>query len=76
LPLATASSRSPLPCLSSHSLKSIAPKDATLGNVIVDNQTALFAFGLSFAVIANYWTIHHSILQHCGGTTRASSSST
>ena len=38
-------------------------EDATLGNVIVDNQTALFAFGLSFAVIANYWTIHHSILQ-------------
>jgi uncharacterized membrane protein len=30
-------------------------EDATLGNVIVDNQTALFAFGLSFAVIANYW---------------------
>jgi uncharacterized membrane protein len=38
-------------------------EDATLGNVIVDNQTALFAFALSFAVIANYWTIHHSILQ-------------
>lgn len=38
-------------------------EDATLGNVITDNQTALFAFGLSFAVIANYWTIHHSILQ-------------
>jgi len=39
------------------------PAGATLGNVVVDNWTALFAFALSFAVIANYWTIHHAILR-------------
>jgi uncharacterized membrane protein len=38
-------------------------REASLSDVIVDNQTALFAFALSFAVIANYWTIHDSILQ-------------
>jgi TMEM175 potassium channel family protein len=38
------------------------PAGATLGNVVVDNWAALFAFALSFAVIANYWTIHHAIL--------------
>jgi len=38
------------------------PAGATLGNVVVDNWAALFAFALSFAVIANYWTIHHVIL--------------
>jgi uncharacterized membrane protein len=37
--------------------------DATLAAVVVDNQAALFAFALSFAVIANYWAIHHAILQ-------------
>src|SRR5512132_446152 len=37
--------------------------DATLATVVVDNQAALFAFALSFAVIANYWAIHHAILQ-------------
>jgi len=45
-------------------------EDATLGDVITDNQTALFAFALSFAVIANYWTIHHSILQPLRGHDR------
>jgi uncharacterized membrane protein len=38
-------------------------EDATLANVVADNQSALFAFALSFAVIANYWTIHHAILR-------------
>jgi uncharacterized membrane protein len=38
-------------------------EDATLANVAADNQSALFAFALSFAVIANYWTIHHAILR-------------
>jgi uncharacterized membrane protein len=39
------------------------PAGATLGSVFVDNSAALFAFALSFAVIANYWTIHHAILR-------------
>jgi uncharacterized membrane protein len=37
--------------------------DASLASVIVENQPALFAFALSFAVIANYWTIHHAIFR-------------
>ena len=37
--------------------------DATLANVVGDNQAALFAFALSFVVIANYWTIHHDIFR-------------
>jgi uncharacterized membrane protein len=36
---------------------------ATLGNVAVDNFGALLAFALSFAVIANYWTIHKNIFR-------------
>lgn len=32
-------------------------------NVVVQNGGALFAFALSFAVIANYWTIHHDIFR-------------
>jgi uncharacterized membrane protein len=36
---------------------------ATLRNVAVDNSGALFAFALSFAVIANYWTIHKDIFR-------------
>jgi uncharacterized membrane protein len=38
------------------------PTDATLSTVVVANGPALFAFGLSFVVIANFWTIHHAIL--------------
>ena len=34
---------------------------ATVGQVIGENQPALLAFGLSFWVIANYWTIHHNM---------------
>jgi len=34
---------------------------ASLGQIIGENQPALFAFGLSFWVIANYWTIHHNM---------------
>lgn len=30
---------------------------ATLADVVVENRAALGAFALSFAVIANYWTI-------------------
>jgi hypothetical protein len=36
---------------------------ATLRNVAVDNSGALFAFALSFALIANYWTIHKDIFR-------------
>jgi uncharacterized membrane protein len=36
---------------------------ATLRSVAVDNSGALFAFALSFAVIANYWTIHKDIFR-------------
>ena len=34
---------------------------ASLGQIVGENQPALFAFGLSFWVIANYWTIHHNM---------------
>jgi uncharacterized membrane protein len=45
-------------------LTEIEPAEgATLGNVAVDNFGALFAFALSFAVIANYWTIHKNIFR-------------
>lgn len=37
--------------------------DATLANVVGDNQAALFSFALSFVVIANYWTVHHAIFR-------------
>jgi uncharacterized membrane protein len=36
---------------------------ATLGNVAADNAGALLGFALSFAVIANYWTIHKDIFR-------------
>jgi uncharacterized membrane protein len=36
---------------------------ATLRSVAVDNSGALFAVALSFAVIANYWTIHKDIFR-------------
>ena len=35
----------------------------TLADVVVDNRAALGAFALSFAVIANYWTIHHDLFR-------------
>jgi uncharacterized membrane protein len=45
-------------------LTDIEPAEGeTLGNVVVENFGALFGFALSFAVIANYWTIHHAILR-------------
>jgi uncharacterized membrane protein len=37
--------------------------DANVRQVVVENWNALFAFALSFAVIANYWTIHHDIFR-------------
>jgi uncharacterized membrane protein len=36
---------------------------ATLVDVVVENRAALGAFALSFAVIANYWTIHHDVFR-------------
>ena len=36
---------------------------ATLADVVVENRAALGAFALSFAVIANYWTIHHDLFR-------------
>ena len=36
---------------------------SNLGDVVSENSAALFAFALSFAVIANYWMIHHAILR-------------
>ena len=36
---------------------------ATLADVVVENSAALGAFALSFAVIANYWTIHHDLFR-------------
>ena len=35
----------------------------SLANVAADNAGALLGFALSFAVIANYWTIHKDIFR-------------
>jgi uncharacterized membrane protein len=45
-------------------LTEIDPTEGSnLADVIVQNEGALFAFALSFAVIANYWTIHRDIFR-------------
>src|SRR4029450_3105689 len=45
-------------------LTEIDPSEgANLTEVVVQNQGALFAFALSFAVIANYWTIHDDLFR-------------
>src|SRR4030095_16680857 len=36
-------------------------EDAPLADIVVENSAALGAFALSFAVIANYWTIHRDL---------------
>jgi uncharacterized membrane protein len=36
---------------------------SSLIDVVAENGGALFGFALSFAVIANYWTIHHDIFR-------------
>ena len=38
-------------------------EDASLADVAADNAGALLGFALSFAVIANYWTIHKDIFR-------------
>jgi uncharacterized membrane protein len=40
-----------------------AGPNSSLGQVLVENQPALMAFALSFAVIANYWSIHHALFR-------------
>jgi uncharacterized membrane protein len=40
-----------------------ATEGATLADIVVENGAALGAFALSFAVIANYWTIHHALFR-------------
>ena len=40
-----------------------ATEGATLADIVVENGPALGAFALSFAVIANYWTIHHDLFR-------------
>jgi uncharacterized membrane protein len=58
-------------------LTAIEPAEgATLANVAIDNSGALFAFALSFAVIANYWITHKTSSGHFGATTPAWSCST
>jgi uncharacterized membrane protein len=55
-------------------LTDIEPAEGdSLANVAADNAGALLGFAVSFAVIANYWTIHKDIFR---STTRASSCST
>ena len=45
-------------------LTDIEPAEgASLANVAADNAGALLGFAVSFAVIANYWTIHKDIFQ-------------
>jgi uncharacterized membrane protein len=36
---------------------------ATLADIVAENSADLGAFALSFAVIANYWTIHHDLFR-------------
>ena len=36
---------------------------ATLADIVVEHSAALGAFALSFAVIANYWTIHRDLFR-------------
>jgi uncharacterized membrane protein len=36
---------------------------ATLADIVVENSAELAAFALSFAVIANYWTIHNDLFR-------------
>jgi uncharacterized membrane protein len=38
-----------------------AAQGATLADIVVENGAELGSFALSFAVIANYWTIHHNL---------------
>jgi uncharacterized membrane protein len=38
-------------------------EEATLADIVVEHSAALGAFALSFAVIANYWTIHHALFR-------------
>jgi uncharacterized membrane protein len=40
-----------------------AAEDATLADIVVENSAELGAFALSFAVIANYWTIHNGLFR-------------
>jgi uncharacterized membrane protein len=40
-----------------------AAEDATLADIVVENSAELGAFALSFAVIANYWTIHNDLFR-------------
>jgi len=45
-------------------LTEIEPAEGSnLADVVVQNQGALFAFALSFAVIANYWTVHDNLFR-------------
>lgn len=36
---------------------------ATLADIVAENSAEIGAFALSFAVIANYWTIHHDLFR-------------
>jgi uncharacterized membrane protein len=38
-------------------------EDATLADIVDENSAAFGAFALSFAVIANYWTIHNDLFR-------------
>lgn len=40
-----------------------APDGATVTDVLRENAFLLVAFGLSFAVIANYWMVHNDIMK-------------
>src|SRR4030095_302772 len=36
---------------------------ATLADIVAEHSAELGAFALSFAVIANYWTLHHDLFR-------------
>lgn len=42
----------------------------TVGDLLAENATRLFGFGLSFAVIAVFWMAHHRVYDYLTGYTR------
>jgi uncharacterized membrane protein len=48
-----------------------ASDHGNLGTLLADHASQLFAFGLSFAVIARFWMVHHKIAEYLRSYNRA-----
>ncbi len=44
--------------------------DGVERNILEENDSRLLAFGLSFAVIARYWILHHQLFETMDGYTQ------